>query len=133
MAVVVVVAVGVGVVVGVVVVVAVGVGVGVGLVTQYRGSKDMSERDRVSEDELSHDADEMRRAEIYEEHQREAEEQIGYLDEIQPFLAGIENAGDTETRALLQAIRIRDINLIGLLVLQLLKAELVALLEDGND
>ena len=83
---------------------------------------------RVSLDELNYDDEQMRLSELHEEHQRTAETMIGNLEDMDPVMDGIENAEDSERLALLAVIRSRDTQKIGEMVLQMLKAELVAAL-----
>lgn len=90
----------------------------------------MTDKCRVSADELSHDSEQMRLSELHEEHLRAAEEAIGNLEDMDSVLDGIENAEGSERLALLKAIRTRDTHKIGEIVLQMLKAELVAAMRD---
>lgn len=90
----------------------------------------MTDHCRVSIDELHHDDEQMRLSELHEEHQRTAETMIGNLDDIDQVIDGIENAEDVDHLALLAVVRSRDTRKIGELVLQMLKAELVLILED---
>lgn len=90
----------------------------------------MTDRDRVSEDELLHDDEQMRLSELHEEHQRAAEEAIGNLEDMDPILDGIENAEDSDRLDLLSAFRTRDTHKIGEIALRMLKAELVAAMMD---
>lgn len=91
----------------------------------------MTDRDRVSEEELTHDIEQMRQSELHEEFERAAETIINDLDEMNPVLDGIEMAENEEKIALLKAIRSRDHIQIGILVLMMLKAEIVAALGDN--
>lgn len=91
----------------------------------------MTDRDRVSEEELTHDIEQMRQSELFEEFERTAESIINDLDEMNPVLDGIEMAEDDEKISLLKAIRTRDHIQIGILVLMMLKAEIVAALGDN--
>jgi pyoverdine/dityrosine biosynthesis protein Dit1 len=90
----------------------------------------MTDRDRVSEDELRHDDEQMRLSELYEEYQRAAEDAIGNLEDMDPVIDGIENADDIERMDLLEFIRTRDAHKIGEIVLRMLKAELISAMGD---
>lgn len=90
----------------------------------------MTDPCRASIYELRHDEEEMAYSELHEEHQRAAETAIGNLEDMDPVIDGIENAQDTETRELLKAIRMRDTQKVGEIVLRMLKAELVAAMRD---
>ena len=90
----------------------------------------MTDLCRASTEELSYDDEQTRLSELHEEHQRAAETAIGNLDDLDPVIDGIENAQDAETIELLKAIRMRDTQKIGEVVLRMLKAELVAAMRD---
>lgn len=90
----------------------------------------MTERCRVSEEELHYDNEQMRLSELYEEHIRAAEYIIESLEDLKSVLDGIEHAENIEQIALLKAIRSHNTQKLGEIVLQILKAELIATMRD---
>lgn len=81
------------------------------------------DRCRVSEEELSHDIEQMRDSELYSEAERVAERMIGNFDEIGDLISALAGADDTTLRGLVKAISERHPSIVGLL--PIIKAEFI--------
>ena len=87
--------------------------------------------DRVSYDELRHDEDEMQRTDLYDGYEREAERQIGNVDNSDDVLNAWEQAGSELRIAFMEKLRARDPSVVGFL--PILKQFYVAELARGDE
>ena len=79
----------------------------------------------VSRDELRNDEEETKNSTLHEERERDAEVQIGNLDDIEIITDAIGNAESEERNALLRAINTRDEKKISICLLRMIKSELI--------
>lgn len=87
------------------------------------------DRCRVSEEELSHDLEQMRDSELYSEAERLAERMIGNFDDIGDLISALAGADDETLHALVVNIQNRHPSITGLL--PILQAEFIKqILED---